>query len=221
MDAEFWLARWREGRTHFHQERVEPLLQKYWPALRLPAGSRVLVPLCGKSHDMAWLAGQGLQVLGAELSPLAVEQFFREQGLSPEVRDSVAGPLYCAGSVEILCGDIFGLDAATLAACRGVYDRAALVALPRPMRERYAREIYGRLAPDYRGLLIALDYPQQEMDGPPFSVGEAEVRSLYAGHSRAERIDRRDILAKEPKFQRAGVSRLHADVYRLEGARGG
>jgi len=47
MDADFWLERWREGRTHFHQQRVTPLLQKYWPSLELPAGSQVLVPLCG------------------------------------------------------------------------------------------------------------------------------------------------------------------------------
>src|SRR5690606_12196749 len=38
MEHEFWLQRWREGETRFHQERVMPLLQKYWPTLALPAG---------------------------------------------------------------------------------------------------------------------------------------------------------------------------------------
>jgi len=217
MEADFWLERWREGRTHFHQARVEPLLQKYWPSLELPAGTRVLVPLAGKSRDMAWFAEQGLRVLGVELSRLAVEQFFDESRLVPQVRDSAQGVHYAAGEIEIICGDIFDLDAATLAQCRAVYDRAALVALPANMRARYARHVYGGLAPDYRGLLIVLDYPQEQMDGPPFSVGDDEIRALYAGHSRAVEIDRRDILEKEPKFLRAGVRELEAAVYRLEG----
>src|SRR5690348_18017582 len=83
MRAEFWLERWREGRTGFHRDTPMPLLLRHWPALALPRGSRVLVPLCGKTLDMPWLAEQGHRVLGVELSPLAVEQFFAGQGLAP------------------------------------------------------------------------------------------------------------------------------------------
>ncbi|ARP77617.1 thiopurine S-methyltransferase [Bordetella genomosp. 6] len=216
MDADFWLDRWREGRTHFHQTRVTPLLQKYWPTLEVPAGSQVLVPLAGKSLDMVWLAGQGLRVLGVELSQLAVEQFFDENGLRPEVHESAQGRHYVAGNLELICGDVFALEDATLAACAGVYDRAALVALPGPMRKRYAREVYGRLGRGCRGILITLDYPQDQMEGPPFSVDDAEVQALYADHTEARLIDRRDILDKEPKFNQRGVARLDTLVYRLE-----
>ena len=83
MDADFWLERWRQGQTGFHMKRPTPLLAKYWPALGVPRGSRVLVPLCGKSLDMLWLASQGHRVLGVELSPLAVGQFFAENRLAP------------------------------------------------------------------------------------------------------------------------------------------
>ncbi|KCV24373.1 thiopurine S-methyltransferase, Se/Te detoxification family [Bordetella bronchiseptica 00-P-2730] len=216
MDADFWLDRWREGRTHFHQTRVTPLLQKYWPTLDVPAGGQVLVPLAGKSLDMVWLAGQGLRVLGVELSQLAVEQFFDENDLRPEIHQSVQGRHYVAGNLELICGDVFALEDATLAACAGVYDRAALVALPEPMRKRYAREVYGRLGRGCRGILITLDYPQDQMEGPPFSVDDAEVQALYAGHTEARLIDRRDILDKEPKFNQRGVARLDTLVYRLE-----
>jgi thiopurine S-methyltransferase len=216
MDADFWLERWHDGRTHFHQSRVTPLLQKYWPSLALPAGSRVLVPLCGKSLDMIWLAGQGMRVLGVELSQLAVEQFFAENGLHPEIRRSPLGSHYTAADIEIICGDIFGLDAATLSDCTGVFDRAALVALPGGMRERYVRHVYAQLPDGYRGLLITLDYAQPQMEGPPFSVPDAEVQALYAGHSDAALIDRRDILGKEPKFIERGLSTLDTLVYRLQ-----
>ena len=219
MDAEFWLERWRDGRTHFHQSRVTPLLQKYWPTLELAPGSRVLVPLAGKSLDMLWLAGQGMQVLGVELARQAVEQFFDENKLTPVISGTPAGDLYTAGDVALLCADIFDLDAALLGSCLGVYDRAALVALPAEMRARYARHVYGQLASDYRGILITLDYPQAQMDGPPFSVNDEEVQRIYAGHTRATLIDRRDILEKEPKFLDRGVASLDTLVYRLDGAR--
>ena len=215
MDTNFWLERWREGRTHFHLSRVTPLLEKYWPSLLLPSDSRVLVPLCGKSLDMIWLAEQGHQILGVELSPLAVDQFFAENDLQPSIHDSALGRHHIAGNIEIICGDIFSLDGATLAECTGVYDRAALIALPPEMRKRYVQHVYTQFADQYRGLLLTLDYDQEQMDGPPFSVHDAEIQSLYDGHSDATIIDRRDILKKEPKFVERGLTQLDTVVYRL------
>jgi thiopurine S-methyltransferase len=217
MDNNFWLGRWREGRTHFHQDRVMPLLEKYWPSLALPQGSQVLVPLCGKSLDMIWLATQGYQVLGVELSPLAVEQFFAENDLLPSTHNSAMGRHYVAPSIEIICGDIFAVDAATLSQCQGVYDRAALIALPPEMRKRYVHHVYTLLAKQYQGLLLTLEYDQSQMDGPPFSVAEEEVLSLYQGHSIVQAVDRHDVLTQEPKFAQRGLTRLDTVVYRLGG----
>jgi thiopurine S-methyltransferase len=216
MHADFWLERWRDGRSHFHQTKVTPQLQKYWPSLQMPAGSRVLVPLCGKSLDMPWLAEQGLRVLGVELSSLAVEQFFAENDLRPAIHQSPLGSHHVAGNIEIICGDIFKLDAATLSSCTGIYDRAALIALPPAMREHYVRHVYARLSDQYRGLLIALDYPQEQMEGPPFSVRDDEIQALCAGHSVAAIIDRRDTLAEEPQFAKRGLAQLDTVVYGLK-----
>jgi thiopurine S-methyltransferase len=216
MQAEFWLQRWREGRTGFHHERPMPLLLEHWPSLALPKGSRVLVPLCGKTLDMPWLAAQGHRVLGVELSPLAVAQFFAEHGLVPERHASPMGVRHVAGDIEIIQGDVFGLDDATLAGCDAVYDRAAVIALPAPMRERYAREVYARLPTGCRGLMITLEYPQAEMDGPPFSVDGGQVEALFEADWSIGLLERRDILAAQPKFQEAGVSSLHTSVYRLQ-----
>jgi thiopurine S-methyltransferase len=216
MEAEFWLERWREGNIRFHQTRVTPPLQKFWSSLSLPHASRVLVPLCGKSLDMIWLAEEGYQVLGVELSRLAVEQFFSENNLQPAIHQTPAGAHYAAGNIEIICGDIFDLDAEIFSSCLGVYDRAALIALPPEMRDRYVQHIYAQLPAKYRGLLITLDYPQEQMNGPPFSVLDKEVQSLYAAHSNAIILDRRDTLAKEPKFAERGLAQLDTVVYRVE-----
>ncbi len=216
MDAEFWHQRWRDNRIGFHEGQPAPLLQKHWPAVAAPAGSRVFVPLAGKSLDMLWLASQGHRVLGVELSPLAIEQFFAEHALEPDVVESRYGTHYRAGNIELICGDVFGLDAAALADCAAFYDRAALIALPAELRQRYVDEVYAGLPAGCRGLLITLEYPAHEKAGPPFPVTEAEVRSRYASGWDVELLERRDILSTQQSFIDEGVTALDTCVYRLQ-----
>src|SRR5690554_2197222 len=215
MEPDFWHERWRQNRIGFHQEEPLPLLCRHWPALGLPTDSRVFVPLCGKSVDMAWLAGRGHRVLGVELSELAVRQFFQERGLEPGVSDSRYGKHFQAGPYELICGDAFALDAQALAGCAAVYDRAALIALPPDLRKRYAATVWRALPPGCDGLLVTLEYPQAEKDGPPFSVDEAEAQDLLEPDWDVVLLERRDILEDEPRFRDAGLTRLHTAVYRL------
>ena len=215
MDADFWLQRWNEGRIGFHRDEVMPLLQKHWPALGVAAGGRVFVPLAGKTLDMHWLAAQGHEVLGAELAPRAVEAFFAEAGVQPVVNADADGIHHRAGPIDLVQGDVFALSPALLGSMAAVYDRAAIIALPPPMRARYVAEVYGRLPAGSRGLLITLEYPQAEKDGPPFSVDEAEVRRLFAPGWDVDLRERRDILDQEPRFREEGVTALSTAVYRL------
>ena len=214
-DAENWLARWREGRIGFHQDTPSPMLVEFWDALDVPRDARVFVPLAGKTIDMPWLASRGHRVFGVELSPLAVSQFFEEQGLVPEVEQTPVGALSKSGAIELLCGDVFALEARDLADCAAVFDRAALIALPPDLRERYARELYSKLPTGCRGLLVTLEYPQHEKQGPPFSVPESEVRALFERDWTVEVLTRRDTLAKNASFVEEGVTSLYVVVYRL------
>ncbi len=216
IDSEFWLQRWHEGRIGFHQDGVTPLLEKHWEALALPASSRVFVPLAGKSLDMLWLVARGHRVLGVEVSALAIEQFFAEHDLHPQSRDSRYGRRYVAGNIELICGDVFDLDTEVLADCAGVYDRAALIALPPPLRQRYVTELHPRLPIGCSSLLITLEYSQAEMEGPPFSVDEAEVRSLYGPIWSVDLLERRNILTTEARFREDAVTELSTAVYRLK-----
>ncbi len=216
MDPDFWHQRWHDNQIGFHQDAPTPLLLKHWSALDLPAGARVFVPLAGKSHDIAWLAAQGHRVLGVELSQQAVEAFFAEHDLNPQRRDSPYGMHYTAGNIELICGDAFALDEAILTNCTAVFDRAALIALPPAMRQRYVGELHARLPPGCRGLLITLEYPQAEKSGPPFSVPKAEVHALYARDWNVTTLERLDILATQPGFIEEGVSALETAVYRLD-----
>jgi thiopurine S-methyltransferase len=216
VEPEFWLDRWREARTGFHQDAPTPLLLKHWHAVGAEPGNRVFVPLAGKSLDMAWFASQGYRVLGAELSPLAVSQFFESQGVAPSVHEAADGVHHVAGPIELVQGDVFAVDAGAIAGCATVFDRAAIIALPPAMRERYVREVYGKLPRGCRGLLITLEYPQAEKAGPPFAVTEEEVRRLFDRDWDVALLERRDILAQQPGFQAEGLTALQTVVYRIE-----
>lgn len=214
MNPDFWHQRWAENQIGFHQSTPTPQLLKHWPALGVAADATVFVPLCGKSLDMAWLASQGHRVLGVELSQLAVEQFFAEHGLTPDIRESRYGTHYSTDGIEIICGDAFGLDAEVLVECKAVFDRAAMIALPPPLRARYADELYARLPTGCRGLLVTLEYPQAERDGPPFAIAESEVRARLASNWHIELLERRPIAPDHPGYV-GGVSTLDTAVYAL------
>ena len=219
MHEEFWQERWNRGEIGFHLKDVNPLLRRHWPALDLPAQSRVLVPLCGKSLDLAWLAGQGLQVLGVELSEKAVVAFFAERDLVPEVRRQGAFTVYRSESIEIFCGDFFALTAQDLGDCRALYDRAALIALPEEMRRSYVAHLTAILPADCAALLVTLDYPQEQMDGPPFAVSDDLVHELYDAQWRVELVEQVDALEGNWKFIERGLTRLEERCYRLRRSR--
>lgn len=185
MNAEFWHSRWQEKRIGFNQSAVNPLLINYFKQLNLPAGSRVFVPLCGKSIDMAWLAAQGYDVVGVELVETAVQAFFAEQNISPTVNQHVGNSAikYYQGqlsgqTITLWVADIFALSSDHIGSVNGVYDKAALIALPENMRTKYSehiRKISGH-APQF---IITLTYDQSKKAGPPFSISSEQIQQYY------------------------------------------
>ncbi|MFJ4443681.1 thiopurine S-methyltransferase [Pseudomonas sp. NPDC089422] len=214
MEPAFWQQRWADNQIGFHQAQVNPYLQRYWPRLQLAPGSRVLVPLCGKSLDLAWLAGQGHRVLGVELSQRAVAAFFHEHGLEPQVVQQGAFEVWRSGDVELWCGDFFALRTEDVADCVALYDRAALIALPPEMRERYMH-LLSQALPAGVGLLVTLDYQQEWLAGPPFSVTDDEVRRGFAGWQ-VQALEAHEVIGESPKFLQAGVNSLIERAYRVQ-----
>lgn len=165
MQPEFWHDRWARHQIGFHESAVNPLLVEHFPSLgKMRPGSRVFVPLCGKTLDIDWLLARGHNVVGIELSPVAVA----------ELHERVGHP----AGLDVIVGDFFELTAGRIGAIDAVYDRAALIALPPGMRQRYVAHLKAitACAPQ---LLITLAYDQNVVDGPPFSVSDDEVHALY------------------------------------------
>lgn len=215
MKKDFWLERWQREEIGFHQDEVNPYLRQYWHELHLARDSTVFVPLCGKSRDMRWLREQGHEVIGVELSPVAVRAFFNESGCAPLHTASGKFERYEADRILILCGDFFDLSKGDLAKVSVVYDRASLIALPPEMRERYARHLASILPSGTQILLVTADYPQTEMPGPPFSVTSREVEALYSEYAKVRLLAQQDVLAQNPRFQERGLSRLQENIFLL------
>lgn len=182
MEASFWHERWESNQIGFHGHTAHPLLVKHFQALDLAKGSRIFLPLCGKTRDIAWLLSQGYAVAGVELSELAIIQLFEELQLTPRITplDKSERKLkhYQAAHIDIFVGDIFDLSAEMLGPVDAIYDRAALVALPETMRAQYTQHLceVTQKAPQ---LLICFEYDQQKMDGPPFSISDHEIQQHY------------------------------------------
>jgi len=178
MDATFWHQKWSSNDIAFHENEFNPQLLKYLAVLALPKGSRVLVPLCGKTLDIAWLLAQGYRVAGIELSELAVEQLFMQLNIQPKITDLGQLKHYGGKNIDLFVGDIFALSQKILGAVDAIYDRAALVALPSELRQRYSQHLV-ELSQQAPQLLICYDYDQTLQAGPPFSISSAEVNRHY------------------------------------------
>lgn len=215
MEPEFWIKRWETGDIGFHRDDVQSGLEQFWPQIASNSKSRVFVPLCGKSLDMRWLAAYGHRVLGVELSAQAVEAFFENEGLSPEVRREESFSVYSKGPYEIWCGDLFELPQSIFADVSCFYDRASLVALPPEMRDKYAQRLADMLKPDVSGLLVSLAYNPAEMSGPPFSVPKAEVEALFGDRFAIDLLSERDALSGNPNLTKRGLTGLVETCYRL------
>lgn len=205
MDKSFWLDRWDTDRTGFHNPAVNALLERHHAAV-LAGQARVLVPLCGKSLDLWWLRDQGHEVVGVELSEKAVLAFFQEAGVRPDRSPEGALTAWRTEGLTLYQGDFFAFTGRFDA----VWDRAALVALPPPMRARYAQHL--RALVEGPGLLVTFDYDQGAREGPPFAVPEDEVRRHYA---RVERLEQQDITA-EMRGRGWTLDRVEEHAYRLE-----
>ena len=179
MEANFWQSRWSEGRIGFHEGRPNALLVQH--AAQLGAARRVLVPLCGKAEDLAWLAGQGHQVVGVELVESAARAFFTEHGAEPSVERRGHFTAFTAGAITVLAGDFFAATPEVLGPIDALYDRAAVIALPTEMRADYVEHVRALLPHTAPGLIVTVEYPQALMSGPPFSVEETELRALCQG----------------------------------------
>lgn len=208
MDKDFWHRRWQKNEIGFHMTDPHPFLQQFFPLLQAQPTDSVFVPLCGKSPDLVWLREEGLKVVGIELSRTAIEAFFDENNLTGQWTDETVIPFFAAEGYKLYCGDFFDLTTPELIGVSAYYDRGALVALPPEMRVRYVDHLSSLLSSGSRVLLISYSYNQSETKGPPFSVPQQDLETLFLENFRIEILSEEDVLWSHQGLVERGVTQL-------------
>ena len=186
MSNQRWKAKWKADDIAFHQHEIHPHLIRFWPQLALATGTTVLVPLCGKSHDLGWLHQQGHRVIGVELSHIAIAAYFAERGLQPQRQRLGRFQRYWSGTLELWCGDLFDLRREDLGEVAAIYDCAALTALPAASRGHYVRQLSSLLGTGGQMLLLtteSADDPAAMAEVAPAATAQADVCPADAEHS--------------------------------------
>ena len=218
MHPDQWLDRWKQNRIGFHESRVNPYLPQYLPQFNLKPGDTVFLPLCGKALDILWLAEQGFKVIGIELSEIAIESFFSEQGIQYQQFETDHFILRKSGNISLIQGDFFALRQEHLADCKMVFDRASLIAIDAENRDRYCAHMRSIIPIEADMLLVTLEYEQAQMNGPPFAVSKQEVEQYYAAHYTIEVLEQSDVIDEKPRWRDQGLTHLIESVYRLNKA---
>lgn len=215
MQAEFWHQCWQQQRIGFHQQEVHPLLPVVLSQLGWEQSEAIFAPLCGKSLDLWWLAQHG-KVIGAELSELACQQFYLQQAQQFSLSQQGQFQYFSHPAVDLWQGDYFALAPQQLPAVGLVYDRAALIALPAAMRVDYVQKLRILCPGPVALLLLSLEYPEQQMAGPPFTVTEQEIHRLFDFASSIQLVALRNLTGRPFAQRQFKVSQLVEKAYWIQ-----
>lgn len=176
-NAKFWQEGWDKGFTGFHQSEYNPVMKSYFADKEL-VGKNILVPLCGKSKDMFYLASKGANVIGVEVVKSPIDEFFHEN----HIDYTCVGNLYKSkglnGEISIYHADFF--DIKLDERIDFLYDRASNVALPECMRnDQYYPAIKRLISSETQILLLTMDHNGARDFGPPYPVSKEETLLNY------------------------------------------
>jgi thiopurine S-methyltransferase len=215
MRPSFWHERWRDGRIGFHRDTPNPALTEWWSQITPHEDGAVLVPLCGKSRDMTWLAEHGHEVVGVEISPVAIDEFWIDSGGTPARSRLGLYQQSRAAGISLLEGSFFNLTPNQALPIGAFYDRASIIALPAELRPHYAAALARVIAPGVQGLMVTVNYDQTEIDGPPFALGPDAVRGLLGEDFHVEVLYSADAYDRASHLAERGLSALSEHIMRL------
>ena len=208
-----WKLRWQEGRIGFHLSEVNPYLVRHFDQLLVPKIENIFVPLCGKTLDLIWLAGNLKKVVGVEIIRKPVEEFFMENSIKYNIHSFGQFEIFKSDSIEIFLGDFFALENQKIGQFKAIYDRASIVAIEAIKRKKYVDHLVSFLSEDGIILLVTLEYDQNQMHGPPYSVSFSEVEKMFFKHGKIELLETKDII--DDRLRKKGVDLILEKVIKI------
>ena len=209
-----WESRWQEDRIGFHLNEVNPYLIRFADQLLYQNPDRVFVPLCGKTLDLCWLTKKTKKVVGVEMVNKAVMNFFSENNISYLIQRKETLQKFNSKAIDIYLGDFFDLNPLETSSFEAIYDRASIVAIEKFERKKYVDHLISFLDQAGRILLITMEYNQNQMEGPPYSVTRDEIESLFSPLCSLKLLKTCDVL--DDRFRKKGLTHLLEHVFLIE-----
>ncbi|NVJ65705.1 MAG: thiopurine S-methyltransferase [Gammaproteobacteria bacterium] len=212
MDFDFWDNCWHRDSQPFHVTSEHPLLAKHLD--RFDPDEKLLLPLSGKSVDPIFLAQHQIYSTAVEFNPKAVEAFIKENKLAPKKSETDNGVQFQLANFEVWLADFFALTSEEIGLFSQVFDRAALVALPEDLRQRYAKHLASMLKPQAKIFMVTMDYDPEQMDGPPFHINQSQLQTYFPSAEIVE-IDRHSLINNHPRWKELELSFLDEVLYQI------
>lgn len=212
MSNQQWKAKWARNDIAFHHPEINPLLQQYFFDLGLSTGDQLLIPLCGKSVDITWLSSCGFQVIGVELSEIAIQAYFDALKVEPDKYNSGPFTRWRYRNIEILCGDIFDLTKADLSKIKLLYDNASLTAFSAHDRIEYVRHFSDILPLDCQILLITDETPDEQQSNSVNTI-DSEVTTLYSSLYQIKLLHGKNCIKMDPEHPELAPGEMEEKVY--------
>lgn len=162
LTQQFWQGRYIEGTTGWDRGGPSPALDAWIRSAALQP-CRILVPGCGRGHELSTLARLGFRATGLDFAPAAVQAArdrLHQEGLEAEVVET----------------DIFAFEPAER--FDAIYEQTCLCALAPERWPAYESRLASWLAPG--GRLAAAFMQTDSSTGPPFACPPDAMRQLFA-----------------------------------------
>lgn len=162
LTSTYWQARYDEGRTGWDRGGPSPMLG-IWLEAEILRPCRILIPGCGRGHEVVALAARGFDVTAVDFAEAAVHSLqtrLREKQLEAVVTQ--------ADLLEFTPAEPFA----------AIYEQTCLCALHPSLWHAYEARLRQWLLPG--GLLCALFMQTDKPEGPPFGCDLSAMQRLFS-----------------------------------------
>ena len=160
-EIEFWDFRYRTNRTPWDAGRA-PIGVLQWIEHNPPRRRHILIPGCGRGHEIFSFSGAGWNTTAVDVSPAAIEKVKRR------ANRALAKQIYCADFfTHVFHPPQFDV----------IYERAFLNALPPARWPEFVQRVSSLLKPG--GLLLGSIIFGERGTEPPHGLADGEDRRLF------------------------------------------
>jgi methyl halide transferase len=180
---EDWQRHYDENDMGWDLGQVAPPFVRLWEEGQLPMG-KVLIPGCGRGHEVLFLAENGFEVTGVDYSDGAVTYLrnaLKERNLKG----------------QILQQDFFSLNSSHDELYDLIIEQTFFCAISPQYRQDYVSNVSRILKPG--GILVGLFYHTDKEGGPPYNTTREDLETHFSEKFKIIKLEKETSSAEQRK----------------------